>query len=97
MQGCNIFETCIKNDDHTVCECNLEDNEKDPNKCEPKPSKCNCNGDCNDNLCNGHGKCILFPGATEKSCLCNMSYAGEFCESPRICVSAERLNKKVGL
>ena len=87
----------MNGDGHTICQCNLEEEEKDNEKCEPKATKCNCDGNCMDNICNGHGKCLRLPGDEEKRCFCQMSYSGEFCEARKTCVKDKNRIRKFRL
>ena len=82
----------MNGDEGTICVCDLS--ELNGDKCEPKPSKCACNGTCSENLCNGNGKCITMLGDDEESCFCKMSHSGEFCEHPKTCQSNKKFIRK---
>ena len=82
---------------HSFCECQVPENDRDPENpdvCGYEPSQCH---DGNGIDCNGHGKCVVLPGASSKSCLCNIKYAGEFCQEPRTCSNGHGAYQKVCL
>ena len=68
---------------HSYCHCLIpEDQLEDKNIC---VYKVNCNNGMYSDDCNGNGRCVQLPGIIGKSCLCNIDWAGEYCENPRTC------------
>ena len=74
--------------EHTYCHCLIPIDElENEDICEYKVDCDTKNGiDCND-----QGKCVDLPGIIGKSCLCNIYYAGKYCDEERTCENA--LNK----
>ena len=69
--------------DHTYCHCLVpEDELEDKDICK---YKINCRKEGSSQDCSGNGKCVDLPGIIGKSCLCQIDWAGEYCEQPRTC------------
>ena len=65
---------------YTYCKCNIP--LASDGTCRYEQSTCS---DGNAVDCYGNGRCVELPGKTEKSCLCKITHAGQFCETRRSC------------
>ena len=54
--------------------------------CRLKTEQIILNGQSED--CSEHGKCLQLPGIIGKSCLCQIDWAGEYCDQPRTCFNS---------